>query len=534
MGVVRIPIAFAVGCLAAQAALCADERLRMRVEALAIPEAAEVGPVTLARTADLATVYRQLGFNRIWTDPGQESRWQDLLTAIEGAADHGLDPADYHLAALRSTMARARTEGTRLDRELLASDAFLTLAAHYTSGKVNPTRLFPDWKVTPRTLDLAPVLLAVAAGESPQAALKTTLPSFPDYAALTVRYRELKEGEDDEPAPVPAGAVLKPGQTDQRVPLLRARLAWLDDLDVAQPTNPELFDAELEAAVRSFQEQHGLEVDGAVGNASLAMLNLTRQQRLDQVRVNLERWRWLPATFGQRHIRVNIADYSLVYQAPDQEPLRLRAIAGRPYRKTPVFSSTMTYLVLNPAWSVPPRLAVQDLLPELQRDPAAVEARGFTVLRGWGAEQERYAPTEIDWSQYARGHFPFHLRQAPGELNALGQVKFMFPNPHNVYIHDTPAREHFGKAMRALSSGCIRVQDALLLAERVLADQHLDTTALLARATSAAAEHVVVLKQPLPVHILYFTVWLDQDGALQWRPDVYQRDSVVLEALGKL
>jgi murein L,D-transpeptidase YcbB/YkuD len=314
------------------------------------------------------------------------------------------------------------------------------------------------------------------------------------------------------------------------VAALQARLVATGDL--AADADPRgTFGPATEAAVRQAQRRHGLAVDGAVGAETRAALSEPVEYRIRQLVVNLERWRWLPAELGTRHILVNIANYELDVVESGREVLSMRVAVGRPYRKTPVFSDRMTHLILSPYWHVPPSLAVQDKLPEIQRQGLDWFARNnMKVFQGWGSDAVEVDPATVDWGRLSATNFPYRLRQEPGPNNALGRVKFMFPNRFNVYLHDTPGREIFGRTERAFSSGCIRIEKPMELALYLIQDQDW-TPERIQRAVDARVEQTVVLRAPLPVHILYWTAWADADGTVQFRRDLYDRDPALAAAL---
>ncbi len=268
-----------------------------------------------------------------------------------------------------------------------------------------------------------------------------------------------------------------------------------------------------------------------MGARTLAAVNWSAQERVDRLRVNMERIRWLPPTLGTRHVAVNIAAYRLRYVEPGREPLRMRAVVGEPYRQTPILASRIRRVVLNPAWWVPRSIAVEELLPRLKSEPAALEAQGFAAVPApaHGAAAA-IAPTAIDWSGYSGDHFPFLLYQKPGPRNALGRVKFLFPNAHEVYLHDTPERYLFTRNTRAVSHGCIRLEHPLELAYRLLGVEPGADPDPVARILASAEQTFLALERPVPVYVLYLTAW-PEERTLQWREDIYQRDRAVLDAL---
>ena len=301
--------------------------------------------------------------------------------------------------------------------------------------------------------------------------------------------------------------------------------------DAAPALLPTMFDEPLDAAVKRFQHRHGLAADGVVGKQTRQALNVPVAQRIEQLMINMERWRWIPHDLGPRYIVVNIADFSLTMVDEGRVRGTMRVVVGRNYRKTPVFSGTMTYLEFNPFWNVPRRLAVEDILPRVRKDPAYLEREGIRIFSGWSEDAVMLSPSEVDWASLNQNYFPIRLQQAPGPKNALGRIKFMFPNPHAVYLHDTPARGLFNRVTRDFSSGCIRVEDPATLAEFVL-----DGTAGWDRKTITErlgdGEHRIVrLQRPIPVHLLYWTAWADTDGTVFFREDIYGRDAPLMRAL---
>ncbi len=518
------------------------ERIRHRIESAGVPPLLAVGeePVLAART--VAHFYEKRGYAPAWTTPREPLSVADsLVAAIRSCRLEGLRPSDYHLDAIRTALCDLREAGTAgdsldpgavVDLELLMTDAFLLIASHYLSGRLDSESIDPEWFAARRGADFTAVLEGALDQGTVRASLGSLLPPDADYARLREaleRYREIAAA-GGWPS-VPPGEALKLEAEGERVAVLRERLVTTGDLNDGYGPNSTVFDSGVDLAVRAFQRRHGLEVDGVVGAATLSALNVSAEGRVRQLVVNLERWRWLPQETGDTHIIVNIADFSLRSVTPDREPLAMRIIVGRDYRRTPVFSGAITYLVLNPRWEVPHSIAVNDILSQVRKDPGYFERMGMRVFVGWGGDEREVDPATVDWSSVYPGQFAYRFQQRPGPQNALGRVKFMFPNRFNVYLHDTPSRGLFAKAERAFSSGCIRVEEPLDLAERLLAPNPHWTREAIQSALEEGVEKTVWLPSLVRVHILYWTAWVGEDGVVQFRRDIYGRDAAVAEAL---
>ncbi len=497
-----------------------QQRMRQRVEATPPVVRGE----SLRAQAALRRFYRARDYRPAWSGRGAGSHLAALLAAVSRVEEHGLSPADYHLAAMQAAAASADS----VELELLATDTYLTLAAHLLEGRVDPVSVEPDWTANRRERDLVAYLEQALGTGRIAASLQELAPDAPGYQVLKralAMYREAAAEGGWEP--IPAGPALKLGERGPRVRDLRVRLRATGFL-APGGGDPEVFDAATEAAVAAFQRRKGLEADGVVGPATLRELNKRPSDRVEQIRANLERWRWLPDDLGRRHVRVNIADYRLEARHDGRVERRHDVIVGRTYRKTPIFSDRIGYLIFNPWWETPHNLARLDKLPAFNKDPASVQRLGFDVLDRNG---RRVDPAGIDWADYSEADFPFRLRQRPGPLNALGKVKIMLPNKHNVYLHDTPAQELFERSERAFSSGCVRVADALGLSEWLLAQTPGWPRSRIDEAVAGGEETRVDLPARVPVHILYFTAVVDPDGSLRLINDIYQRDARLSAAL---
>ncbi|MCZ7566576.1 MAG: L,D-transpeptidase family protein [Burkholderiales bacterium] len=477
----------------------------------------------------IAQFYERRGFRPAWAAP---ARARALAELVEASLTHGLDPADYHGALVRRAAAGAALDAT-VDREIVFTDALVRLAYHLRFGKVNPRELYPDWNYS-RTLDgIAPV--AALEGLVASADLRAAVERFGPQLAI---YRELGGALARHRAIATAGgwpqvgrgATLDPGMRDARVAALRARLEASGDLGASPAEEPERYDAALEAAVRRFQRRHALEEDGRVGRQTIAALDVGVARRIDEIRVNLERLRWVAQDVAGDFIVVDIAGFAAVLYLDGAPAWQARVVVGRPFRRTPAFRATMDHLVLNPAWIVPPTILREDVLPKLARDLGYLAANGMRVVDNAGRPVDAAA---IDWQAARGGGFAYQIEQAAGGANPLGQVKFMFPNRHSVYLHDTPSRGLFEKTERAFSSGCIRVERPLELAALLLDDAERWSVVALAAAIATGETRAVPVKRRVAVLLLYFTAAPFGDGDVQFRRDLYGRDDRVLAALAQ-
>jgi murein L,D-transpeptidase YcbB/YkuD len=340
------------------------------------------------------------------------------------------------------------------------------------------------------------------------------------------KYREIVEN-GGWPV-IPEGETLKPGMKDERVAVMRKYLTITGDYNAEEPVeDDELFDERLEAAVKEFQLRHNLTQDGVVGKGTLAQMNVSVQERIDMIRINLERLRWIMAELEPDFLVVNIAGYNIRRLTHKETVYYSPVIVGKKYHKSPVFKGTMTYVVINPTWTVPYSIATKETLPKLQKDAGYLAEKNMVIMDRNGKILD---PNTIDFSQYSRSNFPFTIRQEPGPQNALGQVKFMFPNKYAVYLHDTPARSLFSREDRAFSHGCIRLQKKWELLIDLMDDPEWNMDKI--NGILASEELTTVkLKKPIDILILYWTAGADQEGRLYFNRDVYTRDQALLEAL---
>jgi len=506
----------------------AVEALRERVEFASETGQLVIAGAEIVSSSALPVLYGDTGFQPLWRDP---AKVEELIRLVLDSYDDGLMPVDYHLTPLYRLWPVVQSQPTPenlADLDVLASDAFMLLLYHMYFGKVDPQSLEPTWNFGTREIDgqqaIAFVRNAIEGGRLREA-VDAARPNHWMYQHGRDILRNHRQILADGGWPqVPPGETLKPGMADPRVVALRRRLAVTGDLAAGQPLDSETYDEPLAAAVRSFQERHRLSADAAVGRATLVELNVPVEARIRQIQVNLERGRHLLHEIGDDDlVIVDIAGYELRYVQDRKVVWTSRVQVGRPYRETPIFKSAIDHVIVNPTWTVPPTILGQDILPAVRRDPGYLARRGLEVIDRNGRSID---PATLDWSRYTARNFPYFLRQAAGEDNALGRVKIMFPNPYLVYLHDTPSRSLFEKEDRAFSSGCIRVERPFELVERLLADPEWDRAALQA-AVDAGTTRTIRLRKPVKLLLIYWTVDEDDLGRVVFRRDVYGRDALL-------
>ncbi len=496
----------------------------------ASPVAAELAallaqPVTGSASAQrereaMAAFYAARSYAPVFVgDRGLTPRGQAVALRLARADEDGLDAKDYGLPRLSAPSDAA---GLARDELKFASTALL-YARHAQAGRFDPERI--SGLVTPvrQIPDPLAVLSTLASAPDAGAALAAFNPPHPGYKALKAKLADARARPKAPSVHVPPGPTLRPGDADPRVSALRARLNL-----ASAPLGAQTYDSTLADAVRRFQADNGLEADGVVGAATLEVLNRFdgSRSRTDDIIVNMERWRWLPRDLGTAYVMVNIPEYMVRIVDNGKVIHQTRVIVGKPDTPTPLLTRDMTYAVVNPYWNIPPTIARKEMVPNLQRDPYYLARQGIEITRNGKVVD----PTTVNWANGASG---YSFRQPPGERNALGRIKFMFPNDHSVYLHDTSSPRLFANEKRAYSHGCMRVQDPLSFGEVIFGIAMRDDTWTQERIGKmfGGAERYLTFKQKIPVHVVYFTVWVDETGVLRGRDDIYGIDAKMRELL---
>jgi L,D-transpeptidase YcbB len=477
-----------------------------------------------ADKAAIKAFYEARGNTPAWTgETGFSRLGQAVIARLNQADTDGLDIAALHIP---DASARAATadEVAQLDIDL--SFAVAVFSKDASAGRVKPASIASkDITRTPIRVDPVVALASVAAASDPAAALEEFNPPQEGFKRLKKALADIRQAPAEvPPEPIADGATLKPGMTDDRIPVLRARMGLAE---VTDPINAFIFDDALVEAVKNYQAAEGLDADGIVGKATLAKINGTAEvDKEGQILVNMEMWRWMPRDLGNDHVFVNIPEFMVHVIRNGVKVHEARVVVGKTSNRTPVFSDEMEYLVVNPYWHVPESIKIKEMLPEIQADPS-----GYFRRHGYEAvfDGQVVNPSSILWDENAARFVG--IRQVPGEANALGNIKFMFPNKHDVYLHDTPSRKLFKKDYRAYSHGCVRVDDPMSFAAAILEGDPEWTVDKL-KAMFGGSERRVDLALHLKVHLAYFTAWVDDEGNLQFRDDVYGYVAKVKDALG--
>jgi len=516
--------------------------LRDSLEAAHGSRPLRIGNEPVYAAKDLTMFYSRRGYRPVWvSDNGPTEAAHALSAALKHADRQGLSNLDYHEVAISQWLKRSYGDLQPQVRsrqlaglDIILSDAFVNFGNHLSNGKVDPVAIYPQWLPGKKKPEVFEFLSGIRTAGDVRTALEGFAPASDGYRRGIVEAERLRQliASGGWPA-IPPGETLRRGDWSPRIMLLRKRLSFENpDLKMDTPKDrASHFDEGLEKAVIRFQHRYGLSPDGVVGRATLAALNRPPQDLLETVLVNLERWRWLPRDLGRRHIMVNPAAFSLEVFEDGQKVLAMPIIVGEAYTQTPAFSQDISYLVFNPSWNVPHGVLARKILPKIKKDPTYLEKNHFELISGWKESPVLVNPAAVKWSRINADNFPGRLVQKPGPWNALGRVKFMFPNRFSVYLHDTPDRELFKRTTRAFSSGCIRVQRPIELAVFVLKNNPSWDQRRIQEVLEDGKTMALPVLGNVTVHLVYWTFWVGEGGEPHYSEDIYHRDGVLWKAL---
>ena len=525
-----------IACTRSSPQLVADtpgrDALKQLVETIDNDPNYLVEGVSIFSSANLVEFYQKQQYYKVWfEDDAFTTLAKDLIEAVQHADQEGLTPSDYHISQINDLITKGvKYETSFLHLEVLLTDAYLSFASHLYSGKVCPEKVDPEWHATCKEVELdhSGYLAKAISDRDILGSLDRLKPQHVSYKHLKealAHYRKLETNYHGGLPNIEPKPNLITNYNLLNINYLEERLLALGDLSEQDKNDPE----KLAEAVSQFQHRHGFSQEGMIDSLTVKALNTSIAERIQTIEINLERWRWLPLELGERYILVNIANFSLEVNQRNKITFQSGVIVGTPFHRTPVFDAQMTHMILKPYWHVPRSIIKNEILT--LADPVSYLTRNqISILDRSG---KVVSADSINWSQVKTGDFPYRLRQEPGMHNSLGLIKFMFPNPYSVYIHDTPTKKLFERPVRTFSHGCIRLQKPFELAEYLLIEQPTWDKAKLQEVTAnSEQENVRIdLPTPFPVYVLYWTAWMDNQEHIHFRDDIYERDQAVWKAL---
>ncbi|WP_443020505.1 L,D-transpeptidase family protein [Shimia sp. Alg240-R146] len=499
--------------------------------AVAFPVFKQAVAEAASQNSSVAAYYRSVQYDPVWTADTEISRERRkaLISALASSDDHGMPSARYEVDALVGQMAAARSRRDLGLVEVAMTRVYLKYARDLTSGMLVPSKIDDGLVREIVHRDKQELMDSLVASGTPDDFLKSLAPQTAEYLRLKkerLRLEALIASGGWGPQ-VPSGK-FEPGDTGASVIKLRDRLIALGFMQRSSSAN---YDRTMEKAVQAFQIAHGLEADGVAGKGTIEEVNRSPEHRLKSVMVAMERERWLDRSIEGREVLVNLADFTAKILDDGKLTFRTRSVVGKNQsdRRSPEFSDTMEHMVINPTWNVPRSIATKEYLPMLKNNPNAVGYLRLVNSRGQTVDR-----SQVDFSQFSTRNFPFDMKQAPGNRNALGLVKFMFPNKHNIYLHDTPQKALFARETRAYSHGCIRLHQPFDFAYALLAKQEENPKEFFHSRLKTGRETKVDLEVNVPVHIIYRTAYTEAKGPVQYRRDVYGRDAKIWKALANV
>jgi L,D-transpeptidase YcbB len=512
--------------------------IQSKLESLAIDKDTKIGGEKIHSIEYISNLYAKNEYQPFWTDL---EAVDDAIKGIVASVEDGLLPQDYHLEAIlflrnelrQDEVSRKENRETNADLDILLTDGVIFYADHLLYGKIDPVAYVPTWN-----FDFAPIPDLNASTFAEHIAqhkissrlneLRPEIPVYDTLMSILAKYRAIAINGGWEP--VLTGGKIEPGDRDSRIPAIRKRLLVTGELSETDSTSSNLYDKKLEDDIKAFQAAHALDADGVIGTGSFRELNVPVEKRIESLRINLERIRWVAGNLPESYIIVNIAAFYLVMVKENQVVLTTRVVVGKPLNKTPIFRDKMRYIDFNPTWTQPTSIIKNETIPKLKKDSAYLEKNHMVLLDSKG----NIVPTsKLDFKNLSASRFPYLVRQEPGPWNALGEMKFMFPNKYDIYLHDTPSKSMFSRGSRAYSHGCIRVNKPKDLAIKLLEGTEYDREKI-NKVVETHETTRVLLPEPLDILLMYWTCGIDPQGKLFFVPDIYERDQLVLKDLDRL
>jgi L,D-transpeptidase YcbB len=523
-----------------------SDLIKSKLEQLTINKDTRIGGEKFHSIEYVSNLYAKNDYKPFWTEPGYV---ENAINGIKGSFEDGLQPEDYHLEAILSLQSEIATmksdkvgkvvkvvEVVEVEKmaelDLLLTDGVIFYADHLLYGKIDPVDLFPTWNfgfAPIPDLNASTFSEYITNHEIPSRLrnLRPDMPMYDTLLAILARYRDIAANGGWQA--VLAGGKIEPGDKDSRISAIRKRLLITGELSVPDSVNSNLYDPMLEKDIKAFQAAHALDADGIIGAGTFRELNVPVEARIGALRINLERVRWVAGNLPESYIIVNIAAFWMIMVKDSKIVHSASVVVGKPLNKTPIFRDKMRYIELNPTWMQPTSIVKNETVPSMKKDSAYLQKNHLELLDLKG---NPVPDSSIDLKKLSASHFPYLVRQEPGPWNALGAVKFMFPNKYDIYLHDTPSKSLFSRGSRAFSHGCIRVDKPVDLAVKLLEGTEYDrkkiNEVIATRVTTR-----VNLAEPIDILLLYWTCGIDKNGKLFFVPDIYERDPSVLRELDK-
>lgn len=479
--------------------------------------------------SQLQKFYEARDWRPAWSgDQNATGRARILLRALRTADREGLDPKSYHPATIHEYRSR-EDAASRATLDILLTDTFLRYSEDVRVGRFKPGEVDPDWHISPPPNGIPFYWMNLEPSKF-DAFVQNLPPPQPGYQKLRTalaRYRKIDR--DGGWPPLSAGPALKIGDRSPQVGRLRIRLMAEGDLGAGSVDDANLFDARVRDAVERFQKRYGLKADGVVGSGTREAMNIPLAARIEQIRLNMGRWRWLPRNLGDRYIMVNTAGYELTVNEDDKDVLSMRVITGQKDWMTPVITGDLVTVQFNPYWMVPQKIALEELVPKQLNNPNYLASQKIRVFDDWAVKPREVDPSRVRWSKLSEDNFPYQLRQDPGPWNALGRIKFIFANNFAIFLHDTPHRGLFEQESRALSHGCVRVQHPVELATYLFGEKNGWTRERIQEVIDSGETELARVPEPVPIYLVYWTAWVNGGNQVNFREDVYERDQRMLE-----